>query len=1328
MAVAVASAAHAGPGTPASGDALLKRKEALARTFMQNAGQWDSRALFRASTPGLEYWIVRNGAVYDFHTPDGDDSKSSGHVVRMSYVGGRENAVPKGLDKSAVHNQFINERVMADAGDFRRVLTKDIYPGVDALHYFSDKKGVRYDMIAQPGSHPDKIRLRFSGAQGLRIDNKGDLRLKTSLGEMGMGGLYVYQDLNGARKAVPARFKLFGKDQAGFEIGKYDHSKPLVIDPLVYGSYFGGDNGSDKVTGVVSEPDGAIYMTGYTASRFFPSQQGAYQEQIAGGRDAFVTRFRGDAYDVDYNSFLGGSAADEGRFIVMDPSGKSIYILGVTQSTNLLANPNLDKIRSRALQPTKKNATDWFIFRFDKSGATGLKPGYASYFAPESGVFDNPDPVGFAMTPNGTLLVAGETTGVMPKAKNDPAEGPIFVAAFSKQGTAYKYSTYFGSFHGRLGGMAIDKTGHYYLAGTAETGFPLRGRTFPNGGLIRGGTDAFLAKFQAESGSPVPLFSAAIGGSQQDQGFGVAVDQDENAFVLGFSNSFDYPSTPNTYDQETRDQVVVTKVRGDGSQILASTALGTTQDQANMAPVGLAVDGAGNVAITGRLRAIPTFSTPPVEPDAVPNPNVPIGAGTAAIQVTQDDNPNGPNYSPNNYAAKPEYTWINDNAVDRTPTWDGWVNVFDGNLQGLIYGSYVGGDNDEEIMPPYADLNGDIWLFGRIDTALTYLVPPRPPASGDPPDPIEVLSNSAFYEDLSDPQKPRRFITPLAFKAVPERFPTDFTLNLTGDRGQRDYTALYFDPDTDFAPPYTTPPTVAYATQTDGFVSRFRFGAPTISNIVVNPSTVPGGQGATTEVTVNLSLPAPAQGAEIRLDLSSIDYAQFQGSTNPSTVVIRIAEGETSGTAIVATKPVTTPQTLSISANYRGNVRTSSITVVPWLTQISITPNQLRGGFRTTATITLAAPAPEGGIKIDLKSSNPSILTIANSITIPAGQRTANIEINTAVVKTTTPITVEATFLGVKRTANVTVDPFPFRVNALELSPSTVVSGGTSKATVSINVAAPDNGLRFRVVSSSPYATVPAEVRIGPGATQKAFNIVAGTPVRDRAVKITVTPIGPNGEALASATTATLTVKAVTYNVKLTPDTIVGGEGSVTGILTLDNGAKATEDLSFTLEASPSDAATISPATVKILKGQSSTTFSVTPKTTATAKTIKVFARIVGGATRSNVATLNVGAIQLATLTFERTTLTPGVEVAGTVTLKAVAPAGGVVVTFDLTRDLFASIKPSSLKSSLTVTIPAGQKSAKIYLTSKQLSLPVKTTVTATAGGQSSSVQLTLQR
>ncbi|CAN5646070.1 hypothetical protein BH11ARM2_BH11ARM2_11490 [soil metagenome] len=1314
--VAAVGVATAAPGVPVKSDPALKRKEALGRTFMQNAGQWDSRALFHASSPGLDYWIVKNGAIYDFHGSADDAKVQKGQVVRMSFAGASSNATSTGLDKNLTRNQFINSNGTRVAGSFGRVLTKDVYPGIDALHYYSEKQGVRYDMIVQPGSDPSRIGLKFAGANGLHIGEKGDLRMKTTVGEVGMGGLFAYQVVNGSRKQVDAKFQLSGKDRVGFKLGAYDRSKPLVIDPLVYGSYFGGDNGVDKVTGVVSEPDGAIYMTGYTKAPAFPVVQGAYQLTKKGPFDAFVTRFRGDAYNVDYNSYLGGSGSDVGLFIAMDPSGQSVYILGETNSTDLLP-PSL---QSKAYQANLKNGTDLFMFRFDKSGNTGLTPAYGTYFAPTTGDFDfTNEPVsGFGVTPAGTVLIAGTVTSdaTFPKT-NGKFSGDMFVSAFVNKGKKIKYTTRFGA-NGTLEGLAIDKTGGFFLSGTADTGFPLYNNGITNGLTIRGGEDAFVAKFNSETGAPI--FSAAIGGSLKDSGSGCGVDQDGNVFVLGFSNSFDFPRTQGTYGQNMRGQVVLSKVRGDGSQILASTSLNTGNGEFDLK--GVAIDGGGNVAVTGRIRASETYTEPPATVDSVPNPQVPLSAGTADIQVTQDTNPNGANYSLGNYAAKPTYTWVGGNAANRVTTWDGWVNVLDGNLTSLIYGSYIGGPNDEEIMPPYADLNGDIWLFGRINTAFLYISPGRPPAGGGmPPASLRVESTGGFFEDFTDPLRPRRVITPLAFKAVPEP-----GFGAFGGPGSNDETGSYEYANRD-GNAYQITPTVPYGARVDGFVSRFRFSASVIANVTLSRAVVPGGLDATTTVTVNLSQAAPAQGADVRLDLSSIDFAQFQGSTNPSTVIVRIPAGATSGTATIVTKEVATPHTVTVTANYRGNVATNTITIVPWLTQITVTPNQTRGGFKTSATVTLAAAAPVGGITVNVVSSNPALASVDNgTVLVPEGQLTATVDVTTQIVATQTKVTLSATIPQlpkVTRTATLTLDPFGFNVASFTLSPSVVASGGTSTGTIMISTAAPDSGLVFSVTSLNPFATVPATVTIPAGATTASFTVTGGTPIKTATGDIVVS--ATNNPAISAR--QALTVNAVTFTISLSPSTIVGGQGSAVGTITLDNGAKATQDLYFDL-TSPDTSLVFTPTRVMIPAGQSSVTFSVAPGTTAAEKPDVEIDATVTNADRSQTgfkakAFLDVLAVRLLSFTVNPTTLRPLMPATALVTLEAPAPKGGVLVTLSLQTDLF-QIYPTSL----TVMVPEGKTTVSFPLASKRFSLPIKTTVTATAGGVAKSVLLTLQR
>ena len=65
---------------------------------------------------------------------------------------------------------------------YSRVRYSQLYPGVDVVYYVNDGR-LEYDVVLGRGADPSRIRLRVEGAQGLRVDEAGDLVIATAGGE-----------------------------------------------------------------------------------------------------------------------------------------------------------------------------------------------------------------------------------------------------------------------------------------------------------------------------------------------------------------------------------------------------------------------------------------------------------------------------------------------------------------------------------------------------------------------------------------------------------------------------------------------------------------------------------------------------------------------------------------------------------------------------------------------------------------------------------------------------------------------------------------------------------------------------------------------------------------------------------------------------------------------------------------------------------------------------------------------------------------------------------------------------------------------------------------
>jgi thermitase len=193
---------------------------------------------------------------------------------------------------------------------------------------------------------------------------------------------------------------------------------------------------------------------------------------------------------------------------------------------------------------------------------------------------------------------------------------------------------------------------------------------------------------------------------------------------------------------------------------------------------------------------------------------------------------------------------------------------------------------------------------------------------------------------------------------------------------------------------------------------------PSLSSLSLNPTSVVGGNSSTG--TVTLTAPAPSGGFVVNLSSSNTSVA-----TVPSSVTV--PAGATSANFTVATNPVSSVTSVTITAAAGGITRTATLTVNPpasnvTLQSLTISPTSVWGGSTATGTVTLSRPAPAGGVVVQLRSSS-SRASVPSTVTVPAGATSARFTIQTRstfwpFVET---VTITATYNGVSRSAQLTV-------------------------------------------------------------------------------------------------------------------------------------------------------------------------------------------------------------------------------------------------------------------------------------------------------------------
>ena len=551
---------------------LLTQFSHLPLAFIENRGQIGEEVAYYVKAKGNTIFFTPKGVSFHLsRAVDAEDTAFESLVIPLHFVNANP-VPPEGEERLPGRvNSFVGaEKTKWKQGIpiYQRLVYRHLYPGIDLI-YTGAGGELKYEFVVHPGADLSQIRLAYEGIEGLGVDADGALRIKTAWGFARDDAPYCYQEIAGERVKVKGRFKRIGERTFTFAVDDYQPNYPLIIDPtLSYATYLGG-SGENRGHGIAVDGAGNVYVTGMT----FPVEllpPNTFDDSYNGGAsDAFVAKFSATGTLV-YFTYLGGRHIDIGIALAVDGTG-NIYVTGETESQDFPSQNAFDD-SFNGVSGAINIDYDAFVTKLSSSG-TLLYSTYLGGSAPDSGIGIAVDGLGNAYVTGSTKSIDFPTQNALDNSLGDGLDS--FVTKLSAAGNSLIYSTYLGGSLGEGGStVAVDGLGNAYVTGwAASPDFPTQNAYDDSHNR---GNDAFVTKLSA---SGTLLYSTYLGGSEGDSGIGIAVDGLGNAYVTGWTESIDFPTqNPLDQLNSGKSDAFVTKLSAVGRSLAYSTYLGGSEE------------------------------------------------------------------------------------------------------------------------------------------------------------------------------------------------------------------------------------------------------------------------------------------------------------------------------------------------------------------------------------------------------------------------------------------------------------------------------------------------------------------------------------------------------------------------------------------------------------------------------------------------------------------------------------------------------------------------------------------------------------------------------
>lgn len=606
--------------------------------FVRNLGQWEQKFDYKCISGTGDVFIHQNAITYSLFEQgawDKIDAFKHGHLTNPPKIKSHaykvtfENCQIAQIAESKIQTHYNNYFLGSDSSKWKSNIHpclaldyKGLYDGVD-LRLSSEGNNIKYDFIVAPNANTDQIKLRFDGVDKLSISKDGSLNIHTSIGVVKELKPIVYQYINDQKVNVPCNY-LLNKNVVSFEFPQgYNHNNNLIIDPTVVFCTFSGSSADHWGFTATYDDAGNMYTGGLVShinGGSFPVSLGAFQSTYGGG-----TSTSGGGYECDmgimklnstgttkiYATYLGGSDNDQPHSMIVDKSN-NLIIAGRSYSTNYPTSATgFDRIANGGadLVITKLNSLstgiigstyvggsgdDCVNFTANPSALGNLKHNFGDDSRSEV-IIDNLNNIYVTTASSSTNFPTQSPI----QATNGGAQDAVLIKMNSDL-SVMLFGTYFGGSNDDAGYvLALNKAQNsiFLGGGTMSSNFPTTLGTYrPT--FIGGSTDGYVLKI---SNGPAYTLQRGtyIGATGYDQVFGVALDDNDDLYMMGQTLGGGFPVSAGVYSNPFSSQFVM-KMNNNLTAPIYSTVFGSgTSTETNISPVAFLVDTCENVYISG---------------------------------------------------------------------------------------------------------------------------------------------------------------------------------------------------------------------------------------------------------------------------------------------------------------------------------------------------------------------------------------------------------------------------------------------------------------------------------------------------------------------------------------------------------------------------------------------------------------------------------------------------------------------------------------------------------------------------------------------------------